>query len=148
MDLHAWITQQVDKAAEAARAAPDGAEPALVVSAAAVLRRCVADRRVLARHNVDPGRADSYEATACAGCGTYGDCDWPETENVNDCPELHDLAYAYGISDETLAGLDRPQPPQPTPTQRRRRNQLAKERLSLTPPITTRDVPAALRGPR
>lgn len=75
---------------------------------AAVLRRCAADRRTLARHRLNP---DAYwaEAAMCEGCGTEGEMDDPRTENLNDCPELLDLAHAYGITPEILAGLDRPQ---------------------------------------
>ena len=83
---------------------------------AAVLRRCEADRKILARHRLDP---DAFWARAamCEGCGTYGEFDDPETENLNDCPELLDLAHAHGITDEILAGLDRPKEgerPEPT----------------------------------
>ncbi|MFF5842147.1 DUF6221 family protein [Streptomyces massasporeus] len=75
---------------------------------AAVLRRCEADRRILARHRLDPD-AVWYEAAMCHGCGTEGEMAYPVTENLNDCPELLDLAYAHGLTDEVLAGLDRPQ---------------------------------------
>jgi hypothetical protein len=79
---------------------------------AAVLRRCAADRKILDRHNVDLSSADDrLYATACHGCGTYGDCDDPVTDNINDCPELLDLADGYGITPDQLAALDRPQPP-------------------------------------
>lgn len=75
---------------------------------AMVLRRCEADRRILARHRLNP---DAYwvEAAMCEGCGTEGEMGYPVTENLNDCPELLDLAYAHGLTDEVLAGLDRPQ---------------------------------------
>jgi hypothetical protein len=75
---------------------------------AAVLRRCEADRRILARHRLNP---DAYwsEAAMCEGCGTSGDCDDPVTENLNDCPELLDLGHAHGLTEEILARLDRPQ---------------------------------------
>ena len=83
---------------------------------ATVLRRCEADRRILARHRLNP---DAYwaEAAMCHGCGTEGEMDYPRTENLNDCPELLDLGYAHGLTDEILAGLDRPQEgerPEPT----------------------------------
>ncbi|MFD9069165.1 hypothetical protein [Streptomyces lasiicapitis] len=136
MDLHAWITQQVDLAEAEGRA--------VLIDPAPLLRRCEADRRILARHNTDPAKAEWSEATACKGCGTYGDCDWPETENINDCPELLDLGYAHGLTEEILAGLDRPQPPEPTPAQKRR----LRERARLIVPVTTSDVPEALRGTR
>jgi hypothetical protein len=106
MDLHAWLAAQVE-AAE--RLVQEGGNPE---AAASAIRRCEADRRILARHNVDPARADDrLFATACDGCGTYGDCDDPNTENINDCPELLDLAHAYGLTPETLATLDRPAAP-------------------------------------
>lgn len=75
---------------------------------AAVLRRCEADRRILNRHRLNPD-ASWYRAAMCEGCGTYGEFDDPETENLNDCPELLDLAHAHGLTEEILAGLDRPQ---------------------------------------
>lgn len=75
---------------------------------ARVLRRCEAGRRVLARHRLSP---DAYwaDAAMCEGCGTEGEMGYPRTENLNDCPDLLDLAHAHGLTDEILAGLDRPQ---------------------------------------
>lgn len=185
MDLHAWITQQVDTVEAAVGAGlegrrvafqPDDGGPTItgavtsvtqtpegpqitlaqydvepvdteivpIQPVIAVLRRCEADRRILARHTLDPAHAeDRLYATACHGCGTYGDCDDPNIDNLNDCPELLDLAHAHGITPEILAGLDRPQPPEPTPAQKRR----LRERARLTVPIATSDVPEALRGP-
>src|SRR5690606_34988003 len=127
MDLHAWITQRVDAVAAAARGHEqpslrweydsnaheirdlDNAGTVAIVyrdgtgahierhDPAAVLRRCEADRRILARHNVDPAQSDSWLfAAACHGCGTEGDCDGPVTDNLNDCPELLDLAHSHG----------------------------------------------------
>lgn len=147
-DLHTWITQQVDVVE---RSIEDDCIPS--DEAAPILRRCEADRRILARHKVDPAQAeDRLYATACHGCGTYGDCDDPNTENLNDCPELLDLGYAHGLTDEILAGLDRPQPPEqpkrephPEGFSGRLRDAFA---AALNPPITTSDVPEALRGPR
>jgi hypothetical protein len=113
-----------------------------VQAATAVLRRCEADRRILARHRLDPDKAGWSEATMCAGCGTYSDCDWPVTDNLNDCPELLDLAHAHGITDDILASLDRPQPPE----RKIRDSDLLGPGWRLigsTPP----DVPPALRGP-
>ena len=187
MDLHAWITQQVDRAEEQALAELEGRRaafkpnrggppivgtitasthqdetlsftiaqyevesrdqaPAPMQSATASLRRCEADRRILARHNVVPDEADHHlYATACHGCGTHGDCDDPEVENLNDCPELLDLAHAHGMTSEILSGLDRPQPPEP---KRRTGPRLGLTDILATLTITTSDVPAALRGPR
>lgn len=170
MDLHAWITQQVEKAATdrpphdvdcdslpKARSCCGAAEcycghddtfPCDCGVPAAVLRRCEADRRILARHTLDPARADSWMfATACMGCGTDGDFQEPVTENLNDCPELLDLGYAHGLTDEILAGLDRPQPPE-RKVRIHNKHSLADVLGIATPPITTSDVPEALRGPR
>lgn len=141
-DLHGWISSQVTEAETRAQAAsawgtvwyhddfvheirdegngntiaavcqPEYAAHIVDQAPAAVLRRCAADRRILTRHNIDPDKAAWSEATACKGCGVYGDCDWPETDNLNDCPELLDLAAAHGITDDELAQLDRPAPPE------------------------------------
>lgn len=84
---------------------------------AAVLRRCAADRKILARHRLNPG-AYWYDAAMCDGCGTEGEMGYAVTENLNDCPELLDLAEAHGLTSEILAGLDRPQEgerPEPGP---------------------------------
>lgn len=84
---------------------------------ATVLRRCEADRRILNRHRLNPG-AIWYEAAMCAGCGTEDEMAYPRTDNLNDCPDLLDLAHAHGLTDEILASLDRPQEgerPEPGP---------------------------------
>ncbi|MFE7727384.1 hypothetical protein ACFU5D_16515 [Streptomyces anthocyanicus] len=189
MDLHAWITQQVDAVEAAARAelecrrvvlephsggpaitgivtgvtqTPDGMQldiaqygveprdetPAPVQSVAAVLRRCEADRRILNRHRIDP--AFPAFPGACEGCGLD---DWglPNIESVNDCPELLDLAHAHGLTDETLASLDRPQPGEPCTRMQAAPAQTGIRGLAHVlgvKPITTSQVPAALRGPR
>lgn len=98
-DLHAWITQQVD---ETEAYALDH-----ILDPTNALRRCEADRRILARHTIDPD-ATWYEAAMCKGCGTHGYDDMANIDNLNDCPELLDLARAHGLTDEILAGLDRP----------------------------------------
>ena len=181
MDLHAWITQQIEHVEETAQravgcttarrweainslivAVPDDntAGPEIIEAAfhayddalihaaandpATLLRRCEADRRILNRHRADP-KADRAHTAACDGCGyewVQDHCD-PLVDNLNDCPELLDLAHAHGITPDVLAGLDQPQPPAPEPLTERYANGGV-----LTPPITTRDVPAALRGPR
>lgn len=185
MDLHAWITQQVDHVEAAIRAqlegrrvafkpadggpiitgtvthvtqSPDGPQFTItqydveptdegltdLQAATAVFRRCEADRRILARHR--PDSAPVAFPGACEGCGLD---DWglPNTETVNDCPELLDLAHAHGITDQILTGLDRPQPPEPKMRITNERS-LADVLRIATPPITTSDVPEALRGPR
>jgi hypothetical protein len=194
MDLHARITQQVDRAETAIRAQlqgrrvafkPDDGGPIItgavtdvaqtsdgpqftitqydvepvdegltdLQAATAALRRCEADRRILARHALDPAQADSWMfATACMGCGTEGDFQEPVTENLGDCPELLDLAHAHGITDEILAGLDQPQPPERPKRKPHPEGFAGMLRdaftAALNPPITTSDVPEALRGPR
>lgn len=86
---------------------PRDERPAPVEWATVVLRRCEADRRVLARHHA----VDASYSVACEGCGyDGGDCPDPVTANVSDCPELLDLAHAHGMTAEILAGLDRPTP--------------------------------------
>ena len=190
MDLHAWITQQVDRVEEAIRTqlqgrrvafkpsgggpiitgavtdvvqTPDGPQFTIaqydvepvdegltdLQAATAVLRRCEADRRILARHRLDPNV--TYEP-ACEGCRTYGDQEMSYTDNLNDCPELLDLAHAHGITPDILAGLDRPQPPERPKREPHPDGIIGMLRDSfdraLTPPITTSDVPAVLRGPR
>ena len=136
MDLHAWITQQVDRAE---RLIDEKGPPSQVTK---LRLRCEADRRILARHRLAVEWTWQFDP-ACHGCGTQGDCDDPATSNLNDCPELLDLAHAHGITPEILAGLDRPQAPEPKPLADRYANGGI-----LTPPITTSDVPEALRGPR
>jgi hypothetical protein len=84
---------------------------------AAILRRCAADRRILARHRLDPN-AYWADAAMCEGCGTEGEMGYPRTENLNECPELLDLGHAHGLTPEVLATLDRPQEgdrPEPGP---------------------------------
>ena len=136
MDLHAWITQQVDRVE---RSIEDDCIPS--DEAAPILRRCEADRRILARHHRDP---DCLAWAACKGCGND---DWglPNVDNINDCPELFDLAHAHGLTDETLARLDQPQPSESKPVFGRH---LGLSDILATPPITTSDVPEALRGTR
>lgn len=143
-DLHTWITQQVE---QRQREAHEGRllldeegrylQHAPVDDPAAVLRRCEADRRILARHRIDPDEA--VFPGACKGCGVD---DWglPNIDSVNDCHELLDLAHAHGITDEILASLDRPEmPPRPAP----------KPLGGVLPPGVgaTADVPPTLRGP-
>lgn len=136
-DLHAWITARVDRIeaiasdhgqwssgwyyddlASEIRDSDNRGTVAFVPTAEAgrhiaanepeaVLRRCDTDRWILARHRADPGHPNY---PACEGCGDT-DCCTPATGNINDCPELRDLAHAHGINDEILAGLDRPEAP-------------------------------------
>lgn len=186
MDLHTWITQQVDRVEELAKVATPGPWQGVVdhhqhgvteasvwsdklgyyitekVSSGerheadahhigqhdpvAVLRRCEADRRILARHRLHPDAATS-RAVACEGCGVEWVQDYydPVVDNLNDCPELLDLAHAHGITPDVLTSLDQPSPPRLEPRSERR---LGLGDIVATPPITTSDVPEALRGPR
>ncbi|MET8378042.1 hypothetical protein [Streptomyces microflavus] len=143
MDLHTWITQQVD---EVERLIEEGEYPPSQDDG--VRRRCEADRRILARHRLDP--SITYEP-ACHGCGTYGDLDLSNTDNLNDCPELLDLAHAHGITPDVLSGLDPPKAPEQKPhgpVDPVLAGIFARALGLPTPPITTSDVPEALRGPR
>lgn len=191
MDLHAWITQKVERVEGLAKVATPGPWEGVVdhhqrgeVNAsvwseklgyyiaetissgdrheadahhigandpATVLRRCEADRRILDRHRLATEWTWQHDP-ACHGCGTSGDCDDPVTDNLNDCPELLDLGYAHGLTDEILAGLDRPTPPERPKREPHPEGFAGMFRdaftAALTPPITTSDVPEALRGPR
>ena len=159
-DLHGWLTQQIDADEQRADRWHDtecavhdtSLTDAIVLQGAtlcdcggpaAVLRRCEADRRILARHTLDP---NNHHEPACLGCGTYGYADLANTDNLNQCPELLDLAHAHGITQEILASLDRPQPPA-RPEHREPGPPVdlgAYMRLSTAQP--TSSVPAALRG--
>lgn len=82
---------------------------------ATVLRRCTADRKILERHRLNPN-ACWADAAMCEGCGTEGEMGYARTENLNDCPELLDLAEGYGLIPEILATLVRPERgPRPEP---------------------------------
>lgn len=62
-----------------------------------LLADIAAKRRVIARHR-PATREDlgwSVHAGACFGCGTEGEFADPRTRDINDCPELRDLAAPY-----------------------------------------------------
>ena len=110
-DLHGWITQRVDAHERLAREQQGSLWDMALGDdsvAATVLLRCAADRKILERHHLDP---DVHFEAACKGCRTYGDQALSWTDDLNECPELLDLAHAHGITDEILATLDRPEPP-------------------------------------
>jgi hypothetical protein len=137
MDLHAWITRQVDRVE---RLIEENEWPPSQTEG--VRLRCEADRRILARHRRDP---ECLAWAACKGCGND---DWglPNVENQNDCPELLDLAHAHGITDDIFAGLDRPQ--QPKIARRWGMPALTgAQQLGMQAYTPMRDVPEALRGP-
>ncbi|MEV5942704.1 DUF6221 family protein [Streptomyces sp. NPDC051994] len=166
-DLHAWITAQVDRAEAIARSAsawgatwyydgllgevrdhgngntitwaslPTYAVHVVANDPAALLRRCAADRRILARHRADPDDTDPMKDRTCRACNysnRIGMMSIRLAVDLADCPELLDLARAHGITDEILAGLDRP-----------RRSPI--EAWARNPDIAVADVPASLRGP-
>lgn len=111
---------------------------------ATVLRRCAADRKILERHRLNP---DVHYEPACKGCGTYGDQELSEVDNLNECPELLDLGYAHGLTPEILATLDQPvPPPMPERPEPRPPTDLKAWVASMTVKPTP-SVPPALRGP-
>ena len=142
-DLHGWITQQIDRVVTLAdrwhdlecdihRSLIDA--PISQMNDAlcrcggptAVRRRGAADRKILDDHNTF-----GDGSTHCLGCGI----DYESgalVENINDCLTLQALGEGYGLTDQILAGLDRPQSPEP-------------KRRGPTP--DTSRVPPALRGP-
>lgn len=80
----------------------------------AALRRCAADRKLLEVHKPRGWAFHPYE---CEGCGYDGShVPDPVTRHTNDCPVLLAVAEGYGLTEEILAGLDRPasKPPKPT----------------------------------
>jgi len=144
-DLHGWITQQIDAVETLAREQESSLWQVALGDdsvAAGVLRRCAADRRILERHRLNPD-AIWYEAAMCDGCGTEGEMAYPVTGNLNDCPELLDLAHAHGLTPEILATLDRPQEgerPEPGPG-------IRIGTLRVADLMEMSEVPPALRGP-
>jgi hypothetical protein len=147
VDLHGWITQQVDETqriAEAARGQDEGRwrhetgyQSGLVTDErgevvvydegapleeeaahialhdpASVLRRCAADRKILAIHAPQGG---DWEPYACEGCGSDSEFG-VLVDHTNDCETLQALAEGYGLTEEQRAQLDRPEP---EPRQRR-----------------------------
>lgn len=63
---------------------------------ARALREIEAKRRVMARHK-RPDRERTSIPNSCDGCGSHmewGDLE-PDTPDINDCPELRDLAAVY-----------------------------------------------------
>lgn len=122
---------------------PEEAEHIAAHDPATVLRRCEADRRILARHRLDP---DVHYEPACKGCGTYGDMELPETDNLNECPELLDLGYAHGLTPEILAALDQPVPP-PMPERPDPGPGFRAGRVRVADMMQMTEVPTALRGP-
>lgn len=154
MNLHEWITSRVDAIESLANEVKGGMWAAAEGpggTAETVLRRCEADRRILARHTLaGPGH---WMYPGCAGCGTEGEFDDPVTDNLNDCPELLDLAHAHGITPEELAALDPPQkaPRRAAPPDGQRwLNEYAallnEPDRPVRPRMTAEQVPATFKG--
>jgi hypothetical protein len=174
-DLHDWISQQIDEREALARRAvkiagdwtyalqlqrvldrdyviantSNAYGPHIAANdPAAVLRRCAADRKILAIHRYAGG--NSWDQYACHGCG-YDDTGYL-VDHTNDCETLQALAEGYGLTEEELAGLDRPEQERQASPGGKTALQVIDEflwaaaatRQSTTP---TTDVPAALRGP-
>lgn len=112
---------------------------------AAVLRRCVADRKILEEHKPQGGGHSGHYA--CEGCGYDGAdyCSEPVTEHVNDCPTLLALAEGYGLTADQRAALDRPEPERPDPRPAEWVAYTIRDALAPRTPMA--DVPPALRGP-
>ncbi|MDH6448156.1 hypothetical protein M2155_000564 [Streptomyces sp. SAI-119] len=111
---------------------PGAAAQAVAHDPAAVLRRCAADRKILADHT-----ALGFDGSVhCDGCGIDYESG-PLVENVNDCPTLLALAEGYGLTPEALAGLERALRPEP-----KRRGGILPTNVGATA-----DIPPALRGP-
>jgi hypothetical protein len=65
---------------------------------ARVLREVTAKRRVMARHRPDQDGSElTWNRDACLGCGGHERWEHtePNVEDVNNCPELRDLAAVY-----------------------------------------------------
>lgn len=139
-DLHGWISQQIDQVERAAD--EDAPDP----WAATALRRCAADRKILEIHSYRGGVCEPY---ACDGCGS--DDMGALVDHANDCQTLLALAEGYGITNEELAQLDRPERERPVNLYKSYADQMDAycrhlDHL-LRPTNPTSAVPAALRGP-
>ncbi|MFD4921177.1 DUF6221 family protein [Streptomyces goshikiensis] len=112
----------------------------------ATLRRCAADRKILAIHSYSGGICEPY---ACNGCGH--DDVGALVDHANDCETLQALAEGYGITAEELATLDRPEPERQESPGGKSALQVIDEFLwaaaATRRSTPTSDVPAALRGP-
>lgn len=69
-----------------------------------VLREVEAKRRIMALHVPrPPGPHDRTDIDECAGCGVDGPNEWAVTEDIEECPELRNLASIYADHDDYLA---------------------------------------------
>jgi hypothetical protein len=62
---------------------------------ARVLREVAAKRRVLERHSLTPAQRDYPDLNACEGCGSAGYGYGYRTSDIEECPELRDMAAVY-----------------------------------------------------
>ncbi|MFF7946989.1 hypothetical protein [Streptomyces griseorubiginosus] len=111
-DLHGWITQQIDYVEEMAREQESSLWQTALGDdsvAAAMLRRCAADRKILTIHTP---AGDDWEPYGCNGCGIDSEYGY-EVRHTNDCETLLALAEGYGLTEKQRAALDRPQPRPP-----------------------------------
>lgn len=109
MTLRDFIARQLEADEAAARAAAVDVERAPIYLSAAMaegnhrhglaraLRDGEAARSILDRHTpLPPGpRSRKRDPRPCEGCNfDYGDI-WHAIDNIEDCPELHDLAWRW-----------------------------------------------------
>lgn len=70
-----------------------------------ILREIDTKRRIMARHKpVGPDRLRRVrDELNCEGCGWEGELGDPVTEDIDECPELRDLASVYADHDDYRA---------------------------------------------
>jgi hypothetical protein len=142
MDLHAWITQQVERVEQLI-----GENEWPPSQAEGVRLRCEAERRILARHEPQPNGTGFDDGWQCRTCSVDGG-DGYQYLVPYPCPTVEDLAHAHGITADALAGLDHPRASEQADGLPADAAYELRITGHLTPPITTSDVPEALRGPR
>lgn len=123
MDLYGWILERITTTERSVRDQADAMWQVYLgddSAARVIFRRCEADRKLLTIHKPrhvtwPPSYQVGLDGYVCEGCGQEGICqDWV-TEHANDCPVLLAVAEGYGLTEEILAGLDRPQAQRPEP---------------------------------
>jgi hypothetical protein len=62
---------------------------------ARVLADVAAKRRILARHKPGDPKLFGWAPNWCEGCGYEGEAGDPRTEDIDDCPEIRDLASTW-----------------------------------------------------
>jgi hypothetical protein len=103
MDIVEFLNARIEED-EAAIAFASKAGVAAEPFALARLRREVAAKRaVLGRHKISDEENDSVfnsysygtRVYGCVGCGWYSSPELPWSEDINECPELRDVASVY-----------------------------------------------------